>query len=187
VRKDGGIGGPKALEHMVDTNLYFAKLHGAYRMLRCDTKNRFGETPRSSNFQMTKQGLVDLFGKEIPEQDEGSDEEAPKAKKLRKIEPKLPKPTKVVLKAELPTPSEIPASVKKSSKAEEPRLPPGVSIQMILDVPCENKGCHGVVDKACTSSNGARQAGFHQSRINRAKLLKPLRAKTKPPQKSPEV
>ena len=44
VTKDGGIAGPRVLEHMVDTVLYFeGERHQAYRILRC-VKNRFGST-----------------------------------------------------------------------------------------------------------------------------------------------
>src|SRR4051812_28269987 len=58
VTKGGGIAGPKTLEHIVDTVLYFegdASLD--HRVLRA-TKNRFGSVDEIGVFRMTQQGLV---------------------------------------------------------------------------------------------------------------------------------
>ena len=58
VTKDGGIAGPKTLEHIVDTVLYFegnASLD--HRVLRA-TKNRFGSVDEIGVFRMTQQGLT---------------------------------------------------------------------------------------------------------------------------------
>jgi len=58
VTKGGGIAGPKTLEHIVDTVLYFegdATLD--HRLLRA-TKNRFGSVDEIGVFRMTEQGLV---------------------------------------------------------------------------------------------------------------------------------
>ena len=56
VNKDGGIAGPKVLEHMVDTVLNFeGDRHAAYRMLRA-AKNRFGSTNESGFLKCMKQG-----------------------------------------------------------------------------------------------------------------------------------
>jgi DNA repair protein RadA/Sms len=57
VTKDGGIAGPKTLEHIVDTVLYFEG-DGAldHRLLRA-TKNRFGSVDEIGVFRMTEQGL----------------------------------------------------------------------------------------------------------------------------------
>lgn len=63
VRKDGGISGPKALEHMVDANVYLqGNRSDSVRTLRCDEKNRFagGELPCWATFQMGARGLEDL-------------------------------------------------------------------------------------------------------------------------------
>lgn len=61
VTKDGAIAGPKVLEHMVDTVLYFEGERGhSYRILRT-IKNRFGSTNEIGVFEMTGQGL-----KEVP-------------------------------------------------------------------------------------------------------------------------
>lgn len=61
VTKDGAIAGPKVLEHMVDTVLYFEGERGhAFRILRT-MKNRFGSTNEIGVFEMTGQGL-----KEVP-------------------------------------------------------------------------------------------------------------------------
>jgi DNA repair protein RadA/Sms len=58
VTKDGGIAGPKTLEHIVDTVLYFEGEGSAdHRVLRA-TKNRFGSVDEIAVFRMTDRGLV---------------------------------------------------------------------------------------------------------------------------------
>ena len=58
VTKDGGIAGPKTLEHIVDTVLYFEGEGSLdYRVLRA-TKNRFGSVDEIGVFRMTEQGLL---------------------------------------------------------------------------------------------------------------------------------
>jgi DNA repair protein RadA/Sms len=60
VTKEGALAGPRALEHMVDTVLYFeGDRHHAYRMLRA-AKNRFGGTDEIAVFEMTEDGLVEV-------------------------------------------------------------------------------------------------------------------------------
>ncbi len=60
VTKEGAIAGPRVLEHMVDTVLYFeGERHHAYRMLRA-TKNRFGSTNEIGIFAMTGRGLAEV-------------------------------------------------------------------------------------------------------------------------------
>jgi DNA repair protein RadA/Sms len=57
VTKDGSIAGPKVLEHMVDTVLYFeGEKNHVYRILRT-VKNRFGSTNEIGIFQMRENGL----------------------------------------------------------------------------------------------------------------------------------
>jgi len=57
VTKDGAIAGPRVLEHMVDTVLYFeGDTHHAYRLVRA-VKNRFGSTNELGIFEMKGQGL----------------------------------------------------------------------------------------------------------------------------------
>jgi DNA repair protein RadA/Sms len=60
VTKDGAIAGPKVLEHMVDTVLYFEgdRSH-AFRILRTQ-KNRFGSTNEIGVFEMKEEGLVEV-------------------------------------------------------------------------------------------------------------------------------
>lgn len=60
VTKEGSIAGPRVLEHMVDTVLYFegAKTSN-YRILRAH-KNRFGSTNEIAVFEMQSKGLVDV-------------------------------------------------------------------------------------------------------------------------------
>lgn len=60
VTKGGAIAGPKILEHMVDTVLYFeGDLHHNYRMLR-SVKNRFGSTNEIGMFAMHNDGLQEV-------------------------------------------------------------------------------------------------------------------------------
>jgi DNA repair protein RadA/Sms len=57
VTKDGQLAGPRVLEHMVDTVLYFeGDRHHLYRLLRA-TKNRFGATGEVGVFEMRAEGL----------------------------------------------------------------------------------------------------------------------------------
>jgi DNA repair protein RadA/Sms len=58
VTKEGNIAGPKALEHIVDTVLYFeGERHHNHRIVRA-TKNRFGAANEVGVFEMTGTGLV---------------------------------------------------------------------------------------------------------------------------------
>lgn len=60
VNKEGGIAGPKVLEHMVDTVLYFEGERGhTHRLVRA-VKNRFGSTNEIGVFDMTAEGLVEV-------------------------------------------------------------------------------------------------------------------------------
>lgn len=60
VTKDGNIAGPKVLEHIVDTVLYFeGERNLSYRILRA-AKNRFGSTNEIGVFEMTNKGLVEI-------------------------------------------------------------------------------------------------------------------------------
>lgn len=60
VTKEGAIAGPKILEHMVDTVLYFeGDNQRAYRLLRA-VKNRFGSTNELGIFEMNQEGLVEV-------------------------------------------------------------------------------------------------------------------------------
>jgi DNA repair protein RadA/Sms len=60
VTKDGAIAGPRVLEHLVDTVLYFeGEQHQAYRVLRA-VKNRFGSTNEIGVFRMSDRGLVEV-------------------------------------------------------------------------------------------------------------------------------
>jgi DNA repair protein RadA/Sms len=78
VTKDGSIAGPKTLEHIVDTVLYFeGDRHHNHRIVRA-TKNRFGAANEIGVFEMTSTGLVpvsnpsELFLQERPEGASGS-------------------------------------------------------------------------------------------------------------------
>jgi DNA repair protein RadA/Sms len=78
VTKEGTIAGPRVLEHMVDTVLYFeGERHHTYRILRA-VKNRFGPTNEIGMFEMRQTGFVEvanpseLFLAERPQQASGS-------------------------------------------------------------------------------------------------------------------
>jgi DNA repair protein RadA/Sms len=61
VTKEGAIAGPRVLEHMVDTVLYFeGERHHTYRILRA-VKNRFGSTNEIGIFEMRDTGLVEIL------------------------------------------------------------------------------------------------------------------------------
>jgi DNA repair protein RadA/Sms len=78
VTKEGAIAGPRVLEHMVDTVLYFEGDRGhSYRILRA-VKNRFGSTDEIGVFEMSQSGLSEvknpseLFISERPDNSSGS-------------------------------------------------------------------------------------------------------------------
>ena len=78
VTKEGSIAGPRTLEHIVDTVLYFeGDRHHNHRIVRA-TKNRFGAANEIGVFEMTNAGLVpvsnpsELFLQERPENATGS-------------------------------------------------------------------------------------------------------------------
>jgi DNA repair protein RadA/Sms len=78
ITKDGSIAGPKALEHIVDTVLYFeGERHHNHRIVRA-VKNRFGAANEVGVFEMTGRGLIpvqnpsDLFLREREEAVPGS-------------------------------------------------------------------------------------------------------------------
>jgi len=61
VNKDGMVAGPKILEHIVDTVLYFeGELSNQFKILRT-TKNRFGSTNEIGLFEMTDSGLREVL------------------------------------------------------------------------------------------------------------------------------
>jgi DNA repair protein RadA/Sms len=60
VTKEGALAGPRVLEHLVDTVLYFeGEAHHAFRVLRA-VKNRFGSTNEIGVFEMTAAGLREV-------------------------------------------------------------------------------------------------------------------------------
>jgi DNA repair protein RadA/Sms len=78
ITKDGAIAGPKSLEHIVDTVLYFeGERHHAHRVVRA-VKNRFGAVSELGVFEMTGSGLravpnpSELFLAERPKEAPGS-------------------------------------------------------------------------------------------------------------------
>ncbi|RYL89353.1 DNA repair protein RadA [Sporolactobacillus sp. THM19-2] len=61
VTKNGALAGPRTLEHMVDTVLYFeGERHHTFRILRA-VKNRFGSTNEMGVFEMKEEGLTEVL------------------------------------------------------------------------------------------------------------------------------
>ena len=151
--KGGAIGGPRALEHFVDVNLFLAKTGNHERALRC-SKNRFSEAPRHADFIMTEAGLVEPS----------------------KVDPPAPPaPTAQVLSL-VP-----PASAAATGHESLWTAPDGTSASAVLRAACAVDGCRGKVGRACTSASGAREVGFHQSRVDAAKKITPKKPKKKLP------
>src|SRR5438270_9193543 len=82
VTKEGTLAGPRVLEHMVDTVLYFEGERGhQFRILRA-VKNRFGATDEIGVFEMSDRGLIEvanpsalfLAGRAAPDADADEDE-----------------------------------------------------------------------------------------------------------------
>jgi len=78
VTKDGMLAGPRVLEHIVDTVLYFeGERYSTYRVLRA-VKNRFGSTNEIGVFEMSSEGLLEvsnpseIFLSERPQNTSGS-------------------------------------------------------------------------------------------------------------------
>lgn len=75
VTKEGSIAGPRLLEHMVDTVLYFeGERHHTYRIIRA-VKNRFGSTNEMGIFEMKEEGLTEVLNPSeifLEERSEGS-------------------------------------------------------------------------------------------------------------------
>ena len=70
-------------------------------------------------------------------------------------------------------------SVPLDEKIEKPRpvdpisiwkAPDGTTAKVVLAVACDVDGCKGKIDRACTSSSGTKEAGFHQSRVAKSKM-----------------
>lgn len=77
VTKEGNIAGPKVLEHMVDTVIYFeGDKYKSYRILR-STKNRFGNTSEVGIFEMGVNGLIEVINPSTLFLNEHSDVTAP--------------------------------------------------------------------------------------------------------------
>lgn len=60
VNKDGQLAGPKVLEHMVDTVLYFEGDHNNHFRILRSIKNRFGGVNEIGVFEMTAKGLIEI-------------------------------------------------------------------------------------------------------------------------------
>lgn len=179
--------GPKALEHMVDTSLFLRNSTGKYRVLECKTKNRHGDTPAYAHFLMTEKGLIgDDKSEDSAEAESDNGSGVVEKKKPRK------RPGKPTLKS-VPMPPDS-SSDELDNGSESPSGIHTVSTEIvlpkdaarILTFVCDK--CLAPVGKACTADNGAREVGFHQSRMTKARTspttpppTKPKRVKKKKP------
>jgi RecA/RadA recombinase len=197
VTKGGAIGGPKALEHYVDCSFHLSGTKtSSVRTLRCDSKNRFGDTPRQARFTMTDAGLAAIDKFELkdgqlvkidPSAEEGDDSDVGDAEGAPEEKPsKKPKPTSTDVapanasKKTRPKLVSVPLDAAPITSDTPPLpkavLPPfwtaedGTKAEVILAVKCDEPECKGKIDRACTAENGAREAGFHTSRIRKGKL-----------------
>ena len=75
--------GPKELEHIVDTSLFFTLDRKGRRVLRCDTKNRFGSTPAEQLFEMRENGLFEID--DVPEEPPAPPTTTPEPPVLRSV------------------------------------------------------------------------------------------------------
>ena len=61
VTKEGVVAGPRVLEHMVDTVLYFEGDRNQYYRILRSVKNRFGSTNEIGVFEMQEEGLKEVL------------------------------------------------------------------------------------------------------------------------------
>lgn len=170
--KGGAIGGPRALEYLVDVSLYLSgNKFDPRRVLHCYAKNRFGKAPTLSTFEMSEDGsgLIDKWKEEEErEAAERAQEEADtaealehtRAEALRRLE------AKERLQALKPALRSIPGGTSGAGKGNPAAswiAPDGTQAAIVLAVSCDD--CRATIDRACTADDGTREAGFHQSRV----------------------
>lgn len=167
ITKDGAISGPKALEHFVDVVLHFNGISTeTSRTLRA-SKNREGSTgPLAvARFEMTPEGLAP-----VEEEKPAVPAEAPAA---------VPPSPQIErhLKSVPATDSIAPPPVIPGRKIKSMAL-----ISAALGVDCDVDGCGGRIDRACTPASGIegstgkrgeREAGLHESRVEKARQTLP--------------
>lgn len=132
--------GGKRLQHMVDVCLYMEHdiSHKNYRWLRCPEKNRWGPTGpgAEAHFLMAENGLV--FNPRIQEEDSET--------KIQDTDKRLQQEAETV-------------------QDSPPWSHQGLTEREVLVVACTTPDCRGIVDRACTSQDGSREVGFHDTRI----------------------
>lgn len=168
ITKAEDFSGPKSLEHLVDTSLYLKNWkHRDRRQLECSSKNRFGKTPTYAYFDMTEKGLIESSDTEDDDEDENKEEEKISIPVVIESAPVTrTKPSLKSVPLELPAPSAPDAIAPANFWV----APDGTSATAVLAISCDVDGCKGSKGRACTSSSGVREAGFHQVRVSRAKL-----------------
>jgi len=177
VTKEGILAGPKALEHLVDVFLYLqGSKYEQARYLKCESKNRFGETPRVSRFMMTKEGLIDCYREDHAEEIAAA--EAATAAKLRTAKASRKAAAESSAKKPSKKPSEKPKGKAKRKAAPTAAAKPKendalvdatrlAQINRVLAVACAVPGCKGQKGLACVTKKDG--GAFHEWRVAHAK------------------
>lgn len=164
--KSNDYSGPKALEHLVDTSLYFRNESGrktGLRTIECKGKNRHGSTPVFASFNMSKDGV--LIEASFDDGTDDDDEEVEEVKVAAKKTTTKGKKAEAVPEKPEPHLKVLPSNGIHTVSRE---LIIPKNAKEVLAVPCD--ACEAKVDRACTSDSGVREAGFHQSRVTKSQL-----------------
>lgn len=178
INADGAISGPKSLIYYVDVVLHLQGGKGeAGRFLRCDDKNRFGKTPRKSRFTMTGDGdagggtLVDNYEEDVEAARlavVAAEQDALNAE--RKAREKVDDLLDITDGDDDDEPDNVFTLAREARRAEPWVAADGTNEKVVLAVRCGVQDCRGSIGRACTSASGMREAGFHESRVEAARI-----------------
>lgn len=184
INADGAISGPKSLIYYVDVVLHLQGGKGeAGRFLRCDDKNRFGKTPRKSRFTMTGDGdagggtLVDNYEEDVEAARlavVAAEQDALNAE--RKAREKVDDLLDITDgdgdddDDDDDEPDNVFTLAREARRAEPWVAADGTNEKVVLAVRCGVQDCRGSIGRACTSASGMREAGFHESRVEAARI-----------------
>lgn len=165
VTKDGAIAGPNSFQHDVDTVLYFDGRQREKTRTLSSSKNRFGSVGPEiyAAFEMTDKGLVPV---EVVEEEEPDPPSKSKTPSVSLPPPPTPTPAPASAPATIPSPPSSVAPKKPTLKS----IPLSAADTAALAIACDVPECRGSIGRACSSSSGVREAGFHQERLRKAKL-----------------
>ena len=167
VTKDGSLAGPKALEHVVDTVLYFeGERHHSHRVVRA-VKNRFGAVSELGVFEMTSAGL-----RPVPNPSQAVSRRA--ARRTRRA-----RPCCAAVEGSRPILVEVQALVSTSSYGTARRMASGIDQQrlsLLLAVLEKRAGLNLVGDDVFVNIAGGmtrRRAGVGSRRSRRDRVERP--------------